>query len=141
MNGDSPSPAAIVPRHIGVMHGECPVCGYSLEGLDASDTWQCPECGEPIDATTYDKARPRRLERIAVAGLFISGFVLSATGVMSIIGIPMMLLGIAVLGTPGGVGPRYRRFLTIAAVASWLPGLIGGGVLLWFLLRKAGFLP
>ena len=29
----------------------------------------------------------------------------------------------------------------IAAVVSWLPGLIGGAALLWFLLRKAGLLP
>ena len=138
---DAATPRASIPRHLGRNHGDCPVCGYSLEGLINADSWRCPECGEPMTASTYDKARPRRLERIAVAGLLISGFVLSATGVMSIIGIPMILLGIGVLGTPGGVGPKYRRFLLVAAVVSWLPGLLGGGVLLWFLLRKAGFLP
>ncbi len=118
--------------------GDCPFCGYSFAGLDAD---RCPECGEPIRAEAYDRARPRRLERVAVAGLFVSGLVLSATGVMSVVGIPMILLGIAVLGTPGGVGPRYRRFLLIAAVVSWLPCLIGGVVLLWYLLRAAGLLP
>ena len=103
-----PSTPAI-PRHLGSTHGECPFCGYSLEGLDSNAFWySCPECGEVIYAETYDRARPRKLERVAVAGLFLSGFVLSSTGVMSVIGIPMILLGIAVLGTPGGVGPKYR---------------------------------
>lgn len=139
MSPDTPSPT--IPRHLGTAHGECPVCGYSLEGLDLSTSWRCPECGEPMRHDTYDRARPRRLERAAVAGLFVSGFVLSSTGVLSVVGIPMILLGVAVLGTPGGVGPRYRRFLWIAAVVSWLPGLIGGAALLWFLLRKAGLLP
>ncbi len=121
--------------------GECPFCGYPLGGLDDLDVRRCPECGEPITAGSYDRARPRRLERVAVAGLFVSGFVLSTTVVLSIIGIPMILLGIAVLGTPGGVGPRYRRFLLGAAVFSWLPSLIGGLVLLGYLLREAGLLP
>lgn len=116
----------------------CPFCGYSFKGLSP---YRCPECGEPIEPTSLDRARPRALERWAVAGLFVSGFVLSATGVLSIVGIPMILVGIAILGTPGGTGPRYRRFLAIAAVTSWLPGLIGGIALLWFLLRKAGLLP
>ena len=129
-----------VPQHIGTLHGECPVCGYSFEGLDPATVWRCPECGEPMLPETYHRARPRALERAAVAGLFVSEFLLSATGLLSVVGIPMILLGIAVLGTPGGVGPGYRRFLLIAAVLSWivLPVAL---IAIAVLLRSGGLLP
>lgn len=127
MSGEPPTP-----------RGGCPFCGYPLDGLESDS---CPECGERIEPGAWARARPQRLERIAVSGLLVSGFVLSVSGVMSVIGIPMMLVGIAILGTPGGVGPRYRRFLLIAAVFSWLPALAVGLVLAGFLLRESGLLP
>lgn len=136
----SRAPGEPITRVLSPAGGECPFCGYPLKGLDDLTFRRCPECGEPIVAGSYDRARPRRLERAAVAGLFVSGFVLSASGVLSVVGIPMILLGIAVLGTPGGVGPKYRRFLLVAAVLSWviLPGAL---IVLLFLLRSGGLLP
>lgn len=114
---DPGTPVISTPADLG--SSRCPECGYRLAGL-ASNT--CPECGTPISLEAIERRRPTKLILACIGGLFVSGFVLSLTGVLSVIGVPMMLGAVVLAGSwPQADGPRLRFWLKFAAVAVWVP--------------------
>jgi hypothetical protein len=75
----------------------CPSCGYTLAGLPHRI---CPECGTHADDAAMNLGRARQLVNASLIGMLILGFVLSATGLFAVIGIPMIITALVLVGTP-----------------------------------------
>ncbi|MGP1273211.1 MAG: hypothetical protein ACTS22_07745 [Phycisphaerales bacterium] len=109
----------------------CPECEYDLAGLAAPT---CPECGTELTPDAWASRRPSAAMIAALAGLFVSGFLLSLTGVLSIIGVPMMLGAVVLAGSlPPSSRRSTRRLLRWLALLAWLPTLAALIVGLWYL--------
>ncbi|MEM9166539.1 MAG: hypothetical protein AAGB48_05885 [Planctomycetota bacterium] len=131
---ETPAATSIAPGE----RARCPYCDYSLAGIESIT---CPECGKVLTPEGCASDRPRRLEIAAVAGLLVSGALFSATGVGVLLGLPMMIGGIAIALSPLRLSAEYRRLLLIAALASWCLLVVGIGTVVFVLLRGEVLLP
>lgn len=107
-----PSPTAPVPEKTALpLSGTCPKCHARVQAIEG-ELFGCPTCGEQLRlwGPNRPSTKPNGFQPVLDAspygcvgfGLLIVGLMLTLTGVLAILGVPLMIAGFVLIGGATG---------------------------------------